>query len=77
MSTTARNLLASKAITEIYSVKPDQSTFEALQGMGRLLNAQRYIRESAGRDNRVIVVGDQVIGAVTCRDNAAGQHQRP
>lgn len=33
MSTTARNLLAAKAISEIYSVKPDQSTFEALQLM--------------------------------------------
>lgn len=33
MSTTARNLLASKKITEIYSVKPDQSTYEALQLM--------------------------------------------
>ncbi|MEX0332454.1 MAG: CBS domain-containing protein [Puniceicoccaceae bacterium] len=33
MSTTARNLLASKATQEIFSVKPDQSTYEALQLM--------------------------------------------
>ena len=33
MSTTAKNLLSSKEIHEIYSVKPDQSTFEALQLM--------------------------------------------
>ncbi len=46
------------------SLEAAVSTFEALQGTGRLLTAQRYIRESAGRDIRVIVVGDQVIGAV-------------
>ena len=33
MSTTAKNLLSSKEIHEIFSVKPDQSTFEALQLM--------------------------------------------
>lgn len=59
MSTTARNLLASKKITEIYSVKPDQSTYEALQLM-------------AAKDVGAVAVMEEghLLGLLTERDYA-------
>ena len=59
MSTTAKNLLLSKEIREIYSVKPDQSTFEALQLM------------AAKNVGAVVVLeGDTFLGVLTEREYA-------
>ena len=59
MSTTAENLLSSKEIREIYSVKPDQSTFEALQLM------------AAKNVGAVVVMeGKKLLGVLTEREYA-------
>ena len=59
MSTTAKDLLSSKSIHEIYSVKPDQSTFEALQLM-------------AAKDVGAVVVMEEgkMLGILTEREYA-------
>jgi CBS domain-containing protein len=59
MTTTAQNLLASKQIHEIYAVRPDQSTYEALQLM-------------AAKDVGAVAVMEdgQLLGILTERDYA-------
>ena len=59
MSTTAKNLLASKEINEIFAVKPDQSTYEALQLMAT---------KNVGAV--VVMEGDKLLGIITERDYA-------
>ncbi len=59
MSTTALNLLSSKDINEIFAVKPDQSTYEALQLM------------AAKNVGAVVVMeDDNLLGILTERDYA-------
>lgn len=59
MSTTVTNLLSSKDINEVYAVKPDQSTYEALQLM------------AAKNVGAVVVMeGDKMLGILTERDYA-------
>ena len=59
MSTTVTNLLSSKEINEVYAVKPDQSTYEALQLM------------AAKNVGAVVVMeGDKLLGILTERDYA-------
>lgn len=59
MTTTAQNLLTSKAHNEIYSVRPDQTTYEALQLM-------------AAKDVGAVAVMEegQLLGILTERDYA-------
>jgi CBS domain-containing protein len=59
MTTTAQNLLASKQIHEIFAVRPDQSTYEALQLM-------------AAKDVGAVAVMEdgQLLGILTERDYA-------
>lgn len=59
MTTTAQNLLADKPVHEIYSVSPDQSTYEALQLM-------------AAKDVGAVTVMEdgQLLGILTERDYA-------
>ena len=59
MSTTVTNLLSSKEINEVYAVRPDQSTYEALQLM------------AAKNVGAVVVMeGDKLLGILTERDYA-------
>lgn len=59
MTTTAQQLLQSKASPEIYSVKPDQTTYEALQ-----LMAAKEIGAVA------VMEEGQILGILTERDYA-------
>jgi CBS domain-containing protein len=59
MSITAQNLLASKSTDEIYSVSPDQSTYEALQ-----LMATKDVGAVA------VIEEDRLLGILTEREYA-------
>lgn len=59
MTTTAQNLLQSKSINSIISVKPDQTTFEALQ-----LMAEKEVGAVA------VIEEGRILGILTERDYA-------